>query len=69
MAATMAAAKPPASASRPSLTLRRCRWLRPRATAMIAVYSGPTTIAATIRIWELVRMPTAPISAAMTSSR
>ena len=69
MAATIAAAKPLVSASRPSLTLRRCRWLMPSATAMIALYSGPTTIAATIRIWELVRMPTAPISAAMISSR
>jgi hypothetical protein len=69
IAATIAAANPLASASRPSLTLPRSRWLRPRATAMIAVYSGPTTIAATIRICELVRMPTAPISAAMISSR
>ena len=34
---------------------------------MIALYSGPTTIAPTMRIWELVRMPTAPISPAMVS--
>jgi hypothetical protein len=34
---------------------------------MIAPYSGPTTIAATMRICELVRMPTAPIRPAMTS--
>ena len=35
---------------------------------MIAPYSGPTTIAATMRICELVRMPTAPIRPAMISS-
>jgi len=34
---------------------------------MIALYSGPTTMAPTIRICELVRMPTAPISPAMAS--
>jgi hypothetical protein len=27
---------------------------------MIALYSGPTTMAPTMRIWELVKMPTAP---------
>ena len=34
---------------------------------MIALYSGPTTIAPTIRICELVRIPHAPISPANTS--
>ena len=38
-----------------------------RYVAMIALYSGPTTMAPTMRIWELVRMPTAPISPAMVS--
>ena len=32
---------------------------------MIAEYSGPTTIAPTMRIWELVKIPTAAISPAM----
>ena len=45
----------------------RCRRLIPSATAMIALYSGPTTIAPTMRICELLRMPTAPISPAITS--
>ena len=36
---------------------------------MIAKYSGPTTMAPTTRICELVRMPTAAISPAMISSR
>ena len=35
---------------------------------MIAAYSGPTTMAPTIRIWEFVKMPTAAISPAMISS-
>ena len=30
----------------------RSRLLMPSATAMIALYSGPTTIAATIRTWS-----------------
>ena len=34
----------------------------------MALYSGPTTMAATIRICELVRMPTAAISPALTRS-
>ena len=34
----------------------------------MAPYSGTTTIAPTMRIWELVRIPTAPMSPAMTSS-
>jgi hypothetical protein len=35
----------------------------------VALYSGPTTIAPTIRICELVRIPTAAIRPAMISSR
>ncbi len=34
---------------------------------MIAEYSGPTTMAPTIRIWEFVKMPTAAISPAIVS--
>ena len=34
---------------------------------MIALYSGPTTMAPTMRICELVKMPTAPMSPAMVS--
>ena len=45
----------------------RCRLVMASATAMIAVYSGPTTMAPTIRICELVRMPTAAIIPAMVS--
>ena len=41
----------------------------PSATLMIAPYSGPTTIAATIRICELVRIPVAAIIPAKISSR
>jgi hypothetical protein len=39
----------------------------PEATPMIALYSGPTTIAATMSTWELVSRPTAPISPAIAS--
>jgi hypothetical protein len=35
---------------------------------MMALYSGPTTMAPTIRIVELVKMPTAPIRPASASS-
>ena len=35
---------------------------------MIAPYSGPTTIAATMRICELVKIPTAAMSPAMVNS-
>jgi hypothetical protein len=34
---------------------------------MMALYSGPTTMAPTIRIVELVRIPTAPIRPASVS--
>ena len=63
----IAAENPATRASRPSRTAARFPLLIPRATAMIAPYSGPTTIAPTMRICELVRMPTAPISPAMAS--
>ncbi len=49
----------------PRITGRLVRLSMPSATPMIALYSGPTTMAPTIRIWELVRMPTAPIRPAM----
>ena len=42
--------------------------LTPSATPMIALYSGPTTMAPTIRICELVSSPTAPIRPATASS-
>ena len=63
----IAAKNPKIRASRPSPTPPRSRLLIPSATAMIALYSGPTTIAPTMRICELVKMPTAPISPAMAS--
>jgi hypothetical protein len=63
-----ASRKPASSTSRPRRTGAQSRRSRPRATAMIALYSGPTTIAPTIRICELVRMPQAPMSPANTSS-
>lgn len=44
------------------------RWPRsiPSATLTMAPYSGPTTMAATIRICEFVTMPTEPIIPATT---
>jgi len=68
MVRTMAARNPPDSATRPSRTSARTRLLRPSATPMIALYSGPTTMAPTIRICELVSSPTAPIRPATASS-
>ena len=64
---TIAAENPASRARAPRMTGRRRRLSRPSATPMIALYSGPTTMAPTTRIWELVRMPTAPISPAMIS--
>ena len=64
---TMAARKPQHSASKPSRTSARTRLLRPSATPMIALYSGPTIMAPTIRICELVSRPTAPIRPATAS--
>ena len=66
--ARTASANPATRAVRPRLTAPRSRLSMPSAVAMIAPYSGPTTIAATMRICELVRMPTAPIRPAMTRS-
>jgi hypothetical protein len=68
-AAITAARKPWPSAVSDSWTSGRSRLLQPSAAAMIAKYSGPTTIAPMTRIWELVRIPTAAISPAMTSRR
>jgi hypothetical protein len=45
----MAARNPLSRANRPSRTAPRSRLLMPSATPMIALYSGPTTIAATMR--------------------
>jgi len=64
---TMVAPNPAASASSPARTTPRSARLIPSATAMIAPYSGPTTMAPTMRICELVRIPTAPMSPAMAS--
>src|SRR3984957_6904882 len=65
-AARTAIANPATRPIRPRPTAPRSPLSRPRAVAMIAPYSGPTTIAATMRICELVRMPTAPTRPAMT---
>ena len=35
----------------------------------MALYSGPTTMAATMRIWELVSSPTAASTPALTNNR
>jgi hypothetical protein len=56
-----------APTSRPRMTGSVWRRSRPSATLMIALYSGPTTIAPTMSICELVRIPVAPISPAMAS--
>jgi hypothetical protein len=64
----IASANPTVSTSSPRRTAGRSRLSMPRATAMIALYSGPTTIAPTTRICELVKIPQAPISPAKTSS-
>jgi hypothetical protein len=65
---TTASANPAARAASPCRTVRPSPLSMPSAVAMMAPYSGPTTIAATMRICELVSMPTAPIRPAMTSS-
>lgn len=67
--AATTSAKPTSSAARPSRTGERERWSMPRATLVTAPYSGPTTMAATMRICELVMMPTAPMTPAMTMKR
>jgi hypothetical protein len=65
-ATAIASRNPTTSASMPrQMIVPSCRSM-PSATEMIALYSGPTTIAPTIRIDELVSMPQAPISPANT---
>ena len=66
-AAAIAVRNPQSSADSPRRTGPPWRWSMPRATAMIAPYSGPTTMAPTTRICELVRIPTAAMSPAITS--
>ena len=57
------------NANSPSRTaFPECR-SSPSAMLVIAPYSGPRTIAATMRIWELVRIPTAPMIPAMIRKR
>lgn len=58
----MANAKPTSSAVRPRRIRRPERRPIPSAMLVMAPYSGPTTIAATIRICELVMMPTAAMT-------
>ncbi len=53
---TAIASNPASSISNPVRTASRSRRSRPRATAAIARYSGPKTMAPTMRICELVRM-------------
>lgn len=67
--AATASAKPTSRAIRPCRILGREPWSIARATLVMAPYSGPTTMAATMRIWELVMMPTAPMSPATTRKR
>jgi hypothetical protein len=64
---TIAARNPAASADRPRMTGSASPRSMPSATPMIALYSGPTIIAPTMRMSELTRIPTAPISPAMAS--
>jgi hypothetical protein len=65
---TMIAAVNPASrAKAPRRTGGLSRLSMPSAMPMMALYSGPTTITPTMRICELVRMPTAPMSPAIAS--
>jgi hypothetical protein len=64
----IAARNPASSAKAPRITGSASPCSMPSATPMIALYSGPTTMAPTIRMSELTRIPTAPISPAMASS-
>ena len=68
-AATMASKNPIVNADSPSLTAFPERRSSPSAMLVIAPYSGPRTIAATMRIWELVSMPTAPMTPATIRKR
>ena len=67
-AATTARLNPAVSVSAADRTRYQSRRVAPNARLRMAPYSGPTTIAPTMRICELVKIPTAPISPAMTSS-
>ena len=60
---------PPPSAMDARRTGRPVRSVIPRAAPRMASYSGPTTIAPTTRICELVRMPMDAINPADTNSR
>ena len=64
----IAAANPASSTTKPRATARPSWRSMPSATEMIALYSGPTTIAPTMRICEFVRMPQAPMMPAKISS-
>src|SRR5215469_1560188 len=55
----IASANPATRASSPRRTGAQSRRSTPSATATMALYSGPTTMAPTTRICELVRMPQA----------
>ena len=67
-APAMARAKPTANAAALRSIREESRRVTPNARLRMAPYSGPTTIAPTMRIWELVKIPIAPISPAMISS-
>ncbi len=67
MVRMIAARNPATSADAPRITGCGSPRSMPSAAPMIALYSGPTTMAPTMRMSELVRMPTAPISPAMAS--
>ena len=66
--ATTAMPNPMPRATSPRFTGRAFCSVIPRAVPSMALYSGPTTMAATIRICELVRMPTAAMRPAAISS-
>ena len=67
-ASATARVKPVASAAALRSIREESRRVTPNARLRMAPYSVTTTIAPTMRIWELVRIPTAPMSPAMTSS-
>ena len=64
----MVAARNPVNSRRAGADPLLSRLSMPKATLMIAEYSGPTTMAPTTRIWEFVKMPTAAISPAIARS-
>jgi hypothetical protein len=67
--ATIADRKPQNIASSPVLMSDRSCLSIPSATPMMAPYSGPTTMAPTMRICEFASIPVLAISPAMTSNR